>query len=86
MGPGFFGKLVPRGVRIMRLRIDGHYAIWVEGLHEFFYKDATIHTFRLGRTRLADNTLLVQRGPVMIRIEGEFVTSGLPQAEALCLR
>lgn len=78
--PGFFGKLVPRGVRIERLRIDGHYAIWVEGLHEFHYKDGTTHTFYLGRARLAGNTLLVQRGPVMVRIEGEF---GLGKASAI---
>ncbi len=78
--PGFFGKLIPRGVRIERLRIDGHYAIWIEGLHEFHYKDATTHTFRIGRTRLAGNTLLIQRGPVMIRIEGKF---GLARATAI---
>jgi hypothetical protein len=74
--PGFFGKLVPRGVRIERLRVDGHYAIWIEGLHKFFFKDATTHTYRIGRTRLAGNTLLIQRGPVMIRLEGEFGLNG----------
>jgi hypothetical protein len=74
--PGFFGKLVPRGVRIERLRVDGHYAIWIEGLHKFFFKDATTHTYRIGYTRLAGNTLLVQRGPVMVRLEGEFDLDG----------
>jgi hypothetical protein len=69
--PGFFGKLTPRGVRIEWLRVDGDLAIWVAGLHQFFYKDAT-HTFRIGRTRLAGNTLLVQRSPVLVRIEGDF--------------
>lgn len=78
--PGFFGKLVPRGVPIVRLRVAGEYAIWIEGLHEFFYKDAVTHTFRRGRTRLAGNTLLVQRGPVMVRIEGKF---GLDKAAAI---
>ncbi|HEY0391637.1 MAG TPA: hypothetical protein VGC63_08010 [Solirubrobacterales bacterium] len=67
--PGFFGKLIPRGVRIERLHVAGHHAIWVEGLHEFFYKDST-HTFRIERTRLAGNALLVQSGPVLVRIEG----------------
>jgi hypothetical protein len=70
--PGFFGKMIPRGVPIERLRIDGHYAIWIEGLHEFHYKDAATHIFRIGTARLAGNTLLVQRGPVMVRIEGKF--------------
>jgi len=78
--PGFFGKMVPRGVPIVRLRVAGNYAIWVEGLHQFFYKDAEIHTFRIGRTRLAGNTLLVQRGAVMVRIEGKV---GLERAKAI---
>jgi len=77
--PGFFGKLAPRGVRIEWLRIDGEPAIWVQGLHEFFYKDAT-HTYRISRTRLAGNTLLVQRGPIVVRIEGRF---GLDRALAI---
>jgi hypothetical protein len=75
--PGFFGKLAPRGVRIQRLRVDGHEAIWVRGLHEFFYKD---YSYRQARTRLAANTLLVQHGPVMVRIEGKF---GLVTAKAI---
>ena len=78
--PGFFYKLTPRGVPIKRLRVGGNYAIWIEGLHEFFYKDAEIHIFRRGRTRLAGNTLLIQRGPVMVRIEGKF---GLRKAAAI---
>lgn len=69
IAPGFFGKLTPRGVRIQHLRVDGHEAIWVQGLHEFFYKD---YSYRIARTRLAANTLLVQHGPVMVRIEGKF--------------
>lgn len=68
--PGFFGKLVPRGVRIERLRVAGNHAIWVRGLHEFFYQDST-HTYRIERARLADRALLIQRGPVLVRIEGD---------------
>jgi hypothetical protein len=49
--------------------MDGDGAIWVEDLHEFFYKDAS-HTYRIGRSRLADNIRLVQHGAVMVRIEG----------------
>lgn len=69
--PGFFGKFVPRGVRIERLEIARRPAIWVQGLHEFSYQDST-HTYRIERTRLADRALLVQHGPVMVRIEGDF--------------
>jgi len=77
--PGFFGKLVPRGVRLEWLRVAGRLALWIPGLHQFFYKDST-HTFRIGRTRLAGNTLLVQHGLVMVRIEGAF---GLAKATAI---
>jgi hypothetical protein len=75
--PGFFGKLTPRGVIIQRLHVAGHAAIWVKGLHEFFYKS---YSYRLERTRLAANTLLVQHGPVLVRIEGKF---GLEKALAI---
>jgi hypothetical protein len=70
--PGFFGKLVPRDARVERFAIDGRFAVWIEGLHAFFYKPATDHTFHIGHSRLAANALLVQRGAVMVRLEGRF--------------
>jgi hypothetical protein len=85
-GPGFYGKFAPPETEIERLRIDGHGAIWVQGLHGFqkrlhgfLYKDAR-HTFRTARARLAANTLLLQRGPVMVRVEGRI---DLAKAEAI---
>ena len=70
--PGFYGKLVPRESKIERFGIDGNYAIWIEGLHVFFFKPTADHTFHMGRSRLAANALLVQRGDVMVRLEAEF--------------
>lgn len=70
--PGFYGKLVPRDARIARFTIDGNFAVWVEGLHLFFYKPTADHTFHYDRSRLAANALLVQRGDVMVRLEGRF--------------
>ena len=69
--PAFHGKLLPPGARIERFGIDGNYAIWIEGLHVFFFKPAD-HIFHLGRSRLAANALLIQHGEVMVRLEGEF--------------
>jgi hypothetical protein len=66
--PGFIGKFVPPGAKIERFGIEGNYAIWIEGLHLFTFKAAD-HTFHRGRSRLASNCLLVQRGDVMVRIE-----------------
>jgi hypothetical protein len=76
--PGFFGKFVTPRSRVRRLRIDGHPAIWLAGLHGFqrqlhgyYYRDSQ-PMFRIGRVRLTSSTLLVQRGPVLVRLEGEF--------------
>lgn len=70
--PGFYGKMVPRDARVERFGIDGHFAVWIEGLHAFFYKPSTDHTFHIGHSRLAANALLVQHGDVMVRLEGGF--------------
>jgi hypothetical protein len=71
-GPGFYGKMVPRDARVERFGIDGNFAVWIEGLHAFFYKPAADHTFHIGHSRLAANALLVQRDEVMVRLEGRF--------------
>ncbi|HEV7615537.1 MAG TPA: hypothetical protein VGO36_04850 [Solirubrobacterales bacterium] len=67
--PGFVGKLTPRDARIEKFSIDGDYAIWIEGLHAFFFHAGS---YRITRSRLAANTLLVQRGETMVRLEGKF--------------
>jgi hypothetical protein len=64
--------MVPRGARIDRFRLDGQFAVWVEGLHVFLYKPAADYTFHFDHSRLAANALLVQHGDVMVRLEGEF--------------
>jgi hypothetical protein len=70
--PGSYGKMVPPGASIERFGIDGHFAVWIEGLHVLFFKPTADHTFHIGRSRLAANALLVQRGDVMVRLEGKF--------------
>jgi hypothetical protein len=64
--------MVPPGARIDRFRFRGQFAVWIEGLHAFFYKPRADYTFHIGRSRLAANALVVQRGPVMVRLEGKF--------------
>ncbi|MBS1877911.1 MAG: hypothetical protein JST31_00205 [Actinobacteria bacterium] len=71
LAPTSFGKLVPRGARVERFTIDGHLALWVDGLHVFFFKAAD-HVFHVDRSRLAANALLIQRGNVLVRLEGGF--------------
>ena len=78
LAPGTFGKLMPPTTGAERFRIDGNLALWIEGLHGFYrqlhgyyYKDSH-HNFTSGKVRLTGNSLLVQRGPVLVRLEGEF--------------
>ena len=88
---GFFGKLMPRGSWVQRLQIGGDPAIWLAGLHGFYrrlhgfyYRDSQ-PIYRIARLRLAGNTLLVQRGPMLVRLEGDF-TLARAQAIARSLR
>jgi hypothetical protein len=70
--PGFYGKMVPPGARIERFRLDGQFAVWIEGLHVFFYKPRADYTFHIGHSRLAADALVVQHGDVKVRLEGKF--------------
>jgi hypothetical protein len=64
--------MVPPEARFERFRFGCQFAAWVEGLHVFFYKPSADYTFHIGHSRLAANALVVQRGAVMVRLEGEF--------------
>ncbi|HXF30429.1 MAG TPA: hypothetical protein VN522_02825 [Solirubrobacterales bacterium] len=70
--PGYYGKMVPPGARIERFRLGGQFAVWIEGLHAFFYKPHADFTFHSDHSRLAANALVVQHGDVMVRLEGKF--------------
>lgn len=70
--PGFYGKMVPPGARIERFRLDGQFAVWIEGLHLFVYKPHADFTFHTDHSRLAADALVVQYGSVMVRLEGKF--------------
>ena len=72
LDPDYIGKLVGPGGVVERVTVDGARAIWVEGApHFFFYRDPK------GRPthrdlRLAHNVLLVERGNLLVRLEGAF--------------
>jgi hypothetical protein len=68
--PDFVGKLAGPGTRIERLTIDGRPAIWIEGAqHFFFYRDPDGNIVE-DELRLAQNVLLLERGPLLVRLEG----------------
>ena len=70
--PEYTGKIAGQATRIERLRIDGDRAIWLEGApHLFFYRPPG-EQFREENLRIAQNVLLLERGQVLVRLEGAF--------------
>jgi hypothetical protein len=74
----FAGKLAGAATHIEQLGVEGSPALWIEGApHAFFFVDPDGHVVE-GTLRLARNTLIWQRGRLMLRIEGD-----LTRAQAL---
>lgn len=70
--PDYVRKLAGPGTRIERLTIDGRPAIWIEGAqHFFFYRDPNGDSVE-NDLRLAQNVLLLERGRLLVRLEGAF--------------
>lgn len=66
----FVGKLLGPGTTVQRVTIDGREGVWLAGRpHRFAFTDARgvnhVETLRLARS-----TLLWQRGPLTLRLEG----------------
>jgi hypothetical protein len=72
LAPEFIGKTAGQATRIERLRIDGERAIWLEGAPHFFFYRAPDERFREENLRIAQNVLLLERGRVLVRLEGAF--------------
>jgi hypothetical protein len=72
LAPEYVGKIGGEATNIERLRIDGQRAIWIEGApHLFFYRPPD-SDFAETELRLAQNVLLVERGSLLVRLEGAF--------------
>jgi hypothetical protein len=68
--PEFVDKLADQSTRIERLRVGGHPALWLEGGPHVVIFRTSEGGFGEDQARLAGNTLLVERGGVLVRIEG----------------
>jgi hypothetical protein len=74
----FFGKTFGSHTTVDPVTVGGSQGYWISGSpHDFFFVDAT-GTFRNETLRLATNTLLLDYGGTVIRIEGN-----LTKAQAL---
>jgi hypothetical protein len=70
--PEYLGKLAGPDVVVERLRVDGDRAIWVEGAPHFFFYRGPGEEFVENELRLAQNVLLLERGRLLVRLEGAF--------------
>lgn len=74
----FFGKILGPDTSLETVTVSGHQGWWIAGApHEFFFTDSA-GNFRSETLRLATNTLLLDDGGTVIRIEGN-----LTKAQAL---
>ena len=72
LDPDYTGKIAAMSTRVERLRVGGWRAVWIAGApHDFFYRDANGRQ-RFDTLRLAGNVLLVERGRLLVRLEGAF--------------
>lgn len=66
----YIDKLVGPGTTVQRVRVSGETGIWLAGRpHQFAFTDAR-GANRVETIRLAGDTLLWQRGPLALRLEG----------------
>ena len=80
LAPEYAGKVAGEATSIEPLKLDGHRALWIEGAPHFFFYRPPGRAFAQHELRLAANVLLLERGPLLIRLEGAF---GREQAVAL---
>ena len=70
--PDFFQKLAPQAATIEELTVGGEPAAWIEGAEHFFFYRAPNGEVVEDELRLAQNVLLMQRGRLLVRLEGAF--------------
>jgi hypothetical protein len=70
--PRLFGKLAGGGTRIVPLRIDGERAVWLGSAQHFLFYRGPDGTVVEDEVRAAQNVLLVERGRMLVRLEGAF--------------
>jgi hypothetical protein len=70
--PDLFGKLTGPDSSIEELTVGGEPAAWIEGAEHFFFYRGPKGRFLENELRLAQNVLLMERGPMLIRLEGAF--------------
>jgi hypothetical protein len=71
LAPEFVGKMAGEGVSIERVSLDGEPGLWLEGDQHFLFFRGPDGEFVEDTARLAGNTLLLEQGNLLMRLEGE---------------
>jgi hypothetical protein len=67
----YVGKVATQASHVERVRIGRYAALWVVGApHYFFYRGPDGRVIE-GSLRLAENALLIERGRLLVRLEGK---------------
>ena len=68
----FFGKVLDRNTTLEKVTIDGQPGFWIQGQpHFFFYTTRVPGQVQQETLRLAGNTLIWQRGALLVRLEAQ---------------
>jgi hypothetical protein len=72
LAPEFMGKIAGQATRVEEFTIDGETAIWLEGAPHFFFYRTPETPIVEDQLRIAQNVLLLEKGRLLIRLEGAF--------------
>jgi hypothetical protein len=72
LAPEYAGKVGGEATSVEALEVDGRRALWIEGAPHFFFYRPPDRAIAEHELRLAANVLLLERGPLLIRLEGAF--------------
>ena len=72
LAPEYVGKIAPQATVVERLRVRGERALWLEGAPHFFFYRPPDRPISEDELRIAQNVLLVERGNLLVRLEGAF--------------
>ena len=68
----YLHKVVSLATRVERLTVDGRPAVWIAGAPHFFLYGGRDGRILESELDVAQNVLLLQRGAVLVRLEGAF--------------
>jgi hypothetical protein len=72
LAPEYLAKIVAIATRVELIRVDGSRGAWIAGAPHFFAYRDTAGNLRESELAVAHNVLLLERGRLLVRLEGDF--------------